>query len=96
MSKSLDELALRKQLLQARSALYRLKIHQEFGVVRESFQWTNIGAKVITSLPVRSRVLGFILRNLRGNKGARVLAFAGKMIVFAKAAGLLMRLFRKS
>jgi len=93
MNRSLEELALRKELLQARSALYRVKIQQEMNAVSKNLQWTKVGVKVITSYPIRSALLGFTFKYLR-RRTPRLLAFASGAVMFVKLAGVVNRLFR--
>jgi hypothetical protein len=88
MSKTLDELAARKQLLIARSTLTRLQIQSELLGLRDSVSWTRIGLRAATSAPVRSAMFGLALSRLGHNRMARLLGLASKVILAAKMTGV--------
>jgi|GEM_PF-6609042 len=96
MSKELEQLALRKQLLQARSALYRLKMQHEIRTIGQSLQWAKVGSKVIGSYPIRSALLGFAYKVFQGTRGARLVGFATRAFIVAKTVSSIINLFRSS
>lgn len=94
MSEKLSELAVRKQLLLARSSLIRLQIRHQLYSARSGVSWVNVGVHAATSAPVRSAVFGLILSRLGHNRVARVLAIASKAILFAKITGVALDIKR--
>lgn len=88
MSEKLQQLAARKRLLLARSALGRLQIRHQLYGVRSSVNWVNVGVQAATSAPVRSALFGLALSRLGHNRVARMLAMASKAILFAKITGV--------
>lgn len=95
MSKPLDELAARKQLLIARSTLARLQLKSELLSMRESISWTSIGLKAATSAPVRSALFGLAVSRLGHNRMARLLGLASKVILVAKMTGVAVQIRQK-
>ncbi len=94
MSEKLRELAVRKQLLQARSALIRLQIRHQLYGMRSSVSWADVGMRAVNSAPVRSALFGLALSRLGHNRVARVLAIASKAILFAKITGVALDIKR--
>lgn len=94
MSEKLQELAARKQLLLARSALIRLQIRHQLYSVHGGVSWVNVGLHAATSAPVRSALFGLALSRLGHNRVARVLAIASKAILFAKITGVALDIKR--
>lgn len=94
MSEKLQELAARKELLLARSALIRLQIRHKLLGVRSGASWVNVGMHAATSAPVRSALFGLALSSLGHNRVARVLAIASKAILFAKITGVALDIKR--
>jgi hypothetical protein len=95
VSRSLDDLAARKQLLIARSTLARLQMQSDLLGLRESVSWTRIGLKAATSAPVRSALFGLALSRLGDNRVASLLGLASKAILFAKMTGVAVAIRRK-
>jgi hypothetical protein len=95
MSKELDDLAGRKQLLIARSTLARLQMQSELLGLRESVSWTRIGLKAATSAPVRSALFGLALSRLGHNRVASLLGLASKAILFAKMTSTAIAIRKK-
>ncbi|HLQ27202.1 MAG TPA: hypothetical protein VK138_15165 [Acidiferrobacterales bacterium] len=95
MTKSLEQLALRKELLQARSALYRLKILHELHVIGGNLDWVHGGMAVATSLPVRSILFGLALQRVGYDRVARLLAVASRVMLFAKVTSIAVNILRK-
>lgn len=94
MSEKLQDLAVRKQLLLARSALIRLQIRHQLHGMRGGVSWANVGMRAVNSAPVRSALFGLALSRLGHNRVARVLAIASKAILFAKITGVALDIKR--
>ncbi len=95
MHKALDNLALRKQLLQARSALYRLRIRREFNTLRDNLTWARAGAIAFKALPVGSSVFALALSALPHSRLTRILALASRTLLLARWAPIALGLLRK-
>ena len=95
MNKSLENLALRKQLLQARSTLCRLRIRYELNALHDTLSWAHAGVMAVTALPVRSTVFGLALVAVGHNRLARMLTLAARMLLLARLAGIAVNLLRK-
>ncbi|MES2354709.1 MAG: hypothetical protein V4568_09980 [Pseudomonadota bacterium] len=93
-ARTLEELALRKEVLRARSALYRLKLQHELHTIGNSFQWTKAGAKVMTSLPMRSALLGLIFKFLPDSKVSRLLTLMSQAALFTKMTRIIVDVFK--
>ena len=96
MNKTLADLALKKELLQARSALYRLQIRRELDSVSGTLSWVQAGTKLAASLPVRSGFYSLALQALGQGRVARLLRFASRVIFFAKLTNIALAMLRKS
>jgi hypothetical protein len=59
MNSALEHLALRKQLLQARSTLYRLRIRSELDAMHGSLSWALRHSRLARALGLAARVLLF-------------------------------------
>ena len=92
MSKSLEELALKKQLLQARSALYRLKIHQQVRQVGGKLKWVSFGAKVVTSFPLGSGLLGLALKSVYPSRVARLVSLGTRIVLILRITNAVAKL----
>lgn len=86
MNKSLENLALRKQLLQVRSTYCRLRIRHELNAMRGALSW---------ALPVRSAVLGLALVGVSHSRLARLLTLAARMLLLARLTSIAVKLLRK-
>ena len=95
MSKSLEDLALRKQLLQAHSTLCRLRIRHEVNAMRGPLNWARAGVMVASALPVRATLLGLALSGVPHGRLARAVAMAARILLFAKLAAFAVNLLRK-
>jgi hypothetical protein len=95
MSKALENLALRKQLLQARSALYRLKIRYEADAVHENLSWARAGVLAFRALPVRSTLFDLALYGMARSRLARLLKLAAQILLFARLASIAVALLQK-
>ena len=96
MSKSMDELALRKQVLQAKSTLHRLEIQRHAQGVGDSLGWMRTGAKVVGSLSVQTGLLGLAMRRVTGSPVGQAVALTSGFVLLSKIAGLVLRLIRSS
>ena len=95
MSKALDNLALKKQLLQARSTLYRLRIRRDLREMTNALDWAQAGVGVAASLPVRSGLFRLALQAMGEGRIARVVRFASRAILFARITGVVVAMLRK-
>lgn len=95
MNKSLENLALRKQLLQARSTLCRLRIGCELNAMYDSLSWARAGAMAVKTLPVRSALFGLALYGVSHSRLARLLTLAARMLLVARLASVAANLLRK-
>lgn len=55
MSKAAEMQALRKQLLLARSKLYRLKMRYQLDVIREDLRWPRLAMRLVAAALGRRR-----------------------------------------
>lgn len=95
MNKSLENLALRKQLLRARSTLFRLRIRCEFNAMRDTLSWARTGVMAVKALPLRSAILGLALFGVSRSRLARLLALAARMLLLARLASIVASTLRK-
>ena len=96
MNKLPDHLALRKQLLQARSTLCRLRLRGEFNRLHDTLSWARAGVMAVSALPSPSAVLGLALVGVAHNRLGRWLALASRILLFARLARAAVNQFRKS
>ena len=96
MNKSLENLALRKQLLQARSALCRLRIRHELNTLHDSLSWARAGVMAVKALPVRSALFGLVLSSVSHSRLSRWLGLAARTVFLARLARTALSLLRKS
>jgi hypothetical protein len=94
-SDSLEQLALRKQLLLARSALYRLRIRHELNTVRGMLTPARMGIEVAKTVPVRAALIGLALAAIPRDRLARFLVFATRALFVARLTGIAVQLLRK-
>lgn len=96
MNRPDEELVLRKQLLAARSSLCRLKMRHEALALRESLSWHR-AAVTVAGVPVaRSAAFGLALAGLGEQRMARLLGFAGRVLMVARITGVVLSLLRSS
>ena len=96
MSKSMEELALRKKVLQAKSNLHRLEIQRYAQGVGDSLGWMKTGAKVVGSLSMQTGLLGLAMRRVTGSPVGQAVALTSGFVLLSKIAGLVFRLIRNS
>ncbi len=91
VSESRQVLALRKEVLVARSALLRLKAASELAALRECLTLPRAALSIAASRPARSAVLGLVLWAAGRGKIARAVRIAAGVIALAKLAATLTR-----
>jgi hypothetical protein len=89
-----DVLALRKEVLLARSALCRLRIHRDVLNVREGLTFARAGTALAGSARLREAALGLAAAGIGGGRVARFIALAGRTVVIARLALALYRAAR--
>jgi hypothetical protein len=94
MNDSRELLALRKEVLVARSGLYRLRVRRDVAAIRDGLSFSRAGAAVAGSGPGRELALGLLVSGLGGGRVARILATAGRVLVIARLALAAYRLVR--
>ena len=85
-----EELRLRKRLLLARSALYRLKLQHEAGALRASLSWRHAAVTVTSSSTAQSAGFGLALEALGPSRMARFLAIASRALMVARIARIVL------
>ena len=95
MNRPGDDLALRKQLLIARSSLYRLKIRHESGALRESLSWRQAAVAAAGSSPARSGAFLLALEGLGERRMARLLTFASRALMVARFARIAIAFLKR-
>jgi hypothetical protein len=86
MSARLDSLARDKELLVMRSALCRLRLRRESYQLRASLHWTRAAAAAATAPALRRIAFGLVLSFFGPGRAARVVLFAGRVLVIATLA----------
>ena len=92
---SLEQLALRKQLLLARSALYRLRIRHELHTVRGMLTPARVTIEAANAVPIRAALIGLALVVIPRGRLAGIIAFATRMLFVARLTSVAVQLFRK-
>ncbi|HQQ63245.1 MAG TPA: hypothetical protein PLF22_06695 [Pseudomonadales bacterium] len=95
MNETLDEIALRKQFILARSAFERLQIHHELHGLRKRLGWVGAGVATAGSMPVKSAILGLAIAKLGHGRIASVLSIASGTLLLAKVVGTVISLVKK-
>jgi hypothetical protein len=96
MNKPDDELALRKELLLARSSLCRLKIHHQADVLRHSLSWRGAATAVAAAPPARAALFLLAAEGVGHARMARWLTLAGRALAAVRLTRLALGLLRKS
>lgn len=94
MTRTEDNLALRKELLLARSALCRLKIRHEVQSFRHHLTWRDAGAEVVRTPAARAALFLLAAEGIGRDRTARWLAVAGQVLAIAKLASLAVQMLR--
>jgi hypothetical protein len=96
MNKPGDELALRKEVVLARSSLCRLKIHYRAAALRHSISWRGAATAVAAAPPARAALFLLAAEGLGHERTARWLAYAGRALAAVRLTSLALGLLRKS
>ena len=94
MPKTSDDLALRKQVLQAKSSLQRLEIQRDLQGIADSLGWLRTGVDVLGTVSKQAGRVGLVLRSLVGNPVGTAAALGSGMFVLSKVVNLVLRLLR--
>jgi hypothetical protein len=94
MNKALEDLALRKKVLQAQATLSRLEVQRDVQAIGGSLGWMRTGARFVGSLSVQTGLLGLALRRVAGSPVGQAVAFSSGLVVLTKILRLGMRLLR--
>ena len=96
MNRTLETLAQRKQILQARSTLCRLRIRSELNAMHDRLSWARAGVAAAVSSPIiSSTVTGLALYGVAHGRLGRWLMLAAQALLLARLAGAAVNLFRK-
>jgi hypothetical protein len=95
MTSADDNLALKKDLLVARSALCRLHIRHEIHAVRETFSWRHAATAAMASPTARNALFLVALEGLGTERVARWLAIARRTLVIAKLTAAAVAMVRR-
>ncbi len=93
-NKTAEELALRKQVLVAKSDLHRLQVQRGVQGIGDSLSWVGTGAKVASSLSLRTGLLGLVVKQVTGSPLGQVAAMTGGLMLLGKVASLGFRMLR--
>lgn len=91
MSDKRELLALRRDVLVARSAMLRLRAARDMQALRESLTLSGIATSVTSSTRTRSMLFGTLLVVLGGRGLSRVLRFTAALLAGAKLVRLVGR-----
>lgn len=94
MSRTEGTLALRREVLIARSALCRLKIRHEVQYLRHHLTWREAGAAVVRTTAGRDALFLLAAEGIGRERTARWLAVAGQVLAIAKLANLAAQVLR--
>jgi hypothetical protein len=94
MTSADHDIALRKNLLVAKSALSRLHIRHETHALRESLSWRHAGTAAMASPTARSALFLVALEGLGTERVTRWLAIARRSLVIAKLTAAAIALVR--
>ncbi|MDH5265310.1 MAG: hypothetical protein OEX21_11220 [Betaproteobacteria bacterium] len=95
MNKPDDALALRKELLLARSSLCRLKIRHEADILRHSLSWRGAATAVAAAPPARAALFLLAAEAAGHARMARWLTLAGRALAAVRLARLALHLLRR-
>ncbi len=96
MNRRDEELALRKELLLARSSLCRLKIHYQADALRHGLSWRGAATAVAAAPPARGALFLLAAEGVGHARMARWLTLAGRALAVVRLARLALGLLRKS
>lgn len=86
MSESAELLAIRKDLLVARSSLYRLRIGRDVAGLRASVSLGSVGSAIAGSGTAREMVLGLLLAGAGRGRISRLVRLASRTLVIVRVA----------
>jgi hypothetical protein len=89
-----EERLLKKRLLQARCALYRLKLRHEAGALRDSLSWRQVAVTVASSSTAQSAGFDLALEVLGPSRMSRFLALASNALMVARIANIVLAALR--
>ena len=92
MSRSAEELALRKKVLQAQATLNRLQVQRDVQAISGSLGWIRAGGRFMGALSVQTGLLGLALRRVAGGPVGQAVAFSSGLLVLSKIVRLGLRL----
>lgn len=95
MNRRDEDLSLRKEILLARSALYRMKARYHAESLRRGLTWRNAGAAVAASPAGRDALFLLATEALGHRRTARWIAWAGRTVVVARLTAVALSLFRR-
>jgi len=95
MSRLEEERLLKKRLLLARSALYRLKLRHEAGQLRASLSWRQAAMTVAKSSTAQTAGFDLALEVLGPGRMARIVAFASRALMAARVANIVLMMLRR-
>jgi hypothetical protein len=96
MNKTAEELILRKQVLIAKSDLHRLQVQRGVQGIANSLGWIGTGAKVASSLSLRTGLLGLVVQRVTGSPLGQAAALTGGLLLLSKIATAGFRMIRSS
>lgn len=94
MNRTEEDLALRKELLVARSSLCRLKIRHEVETFRHHLTWRDAGTEIARTPAARDAMFLLAAEGIGRERTARWLALALQMLALAKLANLAVQMLR--
>ena len=91
MNSAAELLALRKQVLVARSAMLRLRAARDVQALRESLACPRVAASIAGSAPGRSALFGALLLLAGGRRLARFVRLTAVAVTVARVAWVVAR-----
>lgn len=86
MSTALEALAIRRRELVERSALCRVRLHEDACAVREAVSWKQVPVALSAAPALRTMAWSLALSLLGTGRAGRFLRFATRAILVAKVA----------
>lgn len=95
MIKSIEILALRRQLLQARATLSRAQIRSELDALQDPQRWAQAGVTAVKTHPVRYTLIGLALYGVARGRLQRWLVPAARTLLLTGFSRIVMNLMGK-
>lgn len=95
MIKSIEILALRRQLLQARATLCRAQIRSELSAMHDPQRWAQAGVTAVKTHPVRYTLIGLALYGVARGRLQRWLLPAARTLLLTWLASIAVNLGSK-